>query len=364
MLASIGTRGKAPYRSVLTHGFVVDGEGKKYSKSAKNYVPPDKVLKEHGAEILRLWVAAEDYRSDIRVSDEILKRLVEAYRKIRNTCRYLLGNLYDFDPNLFPRLERGSPPFPKRDPSEIDKYVLHSLQKLVLRVSKAYEEFNFHIIFHELNRFCTVDLSAFYLDILKDRLYASAKNDPQRRAAQFVLSETASVLARLMAPILSFTAEEVWSYLPSFAGKEQSVHLASFPEPQPARIDESLSSRWGRFRELRDEIMKALEKARADKVIGSGLEAKVIWIAEGEPETLLDSFQHQLPTLFIVSQVEKGLDIPETAYRSPVFPTLFVKVEKADGKKCLRCWNYSRTVGTLDPPDLCERCRRVIGGAS
>ncbi len=347
LLASIGTRGRAPYKTVLTHGFVVDGEGRKYSKSARNYVPPEKVLNQYGSEILRLWVAAEDYRNDIRVSNEILSRLVDAYRKIRNTFRFLLGNLHDFDPN------GTSESF-----HEIDRWALHSLQKVIQRMTRAYEEFNFHVIFHELNRFCTVDLSAFYLDILKDRLYTSHAEDPARRAAQRALFETASALARLVAPILSFTAEEVWTHLPSWQWKTSSVHLASLPEVQPRLLDETLGSRWEKFRKIRDEVMKALESARNQKVIGSSLEAKVILVAEGEGLQTLEQLRDPLASLFIVSQVEWGMDIPENATQAKTIPNLFIAVQKADGKKCSRCWNFSPSVG--EEADLCSRCLKVI----
>jgi isoleucyl-tRNA synthetase len=352
LLASIGTRGKSPYKTVLTHGFVVDSEGKKYSKSAGNYIPPDKILKENGAEILRLWVAAEDYRNDIRVSQEILNRLVEAYRKIRNTCRFLLGNLSDYDPDTMKQTARYQ---------EIDKWALHHLQKLILRIKKAYEEYNFHIIFHELNRFCTVDLSAFYLDILKDRLYTYARNHPERRGAQAVLFDLAATLAPMMAPILSFTAEEIWQHIPRFRGKEDSVHLADFPEAHLEWINEALAARWEDFRQVRDELLKALEKARREKVIGQSLEARLIVTADGAPQTLLESFGSSLRDLVQVSRIEWGAEIPPEAFRSEKFPSLFVEVKKAEGKKCERCWVWSPAVGTFpDHPALCERCHEVI----
>lgn len=352
LLASVGTRGKAPYQSVLTHGFVVDSQGKKYSKSVGNYIPPEKVLKENGAEILRLWVAAEDYRNDIRVSPEILTRLVEAYRKIRNTCRFLLGNLYDYDP---------SSPLKESDYLEIDLFSLHHLQKLIIRTQKAYEEFNFHMIFHDLNRFCTVDLSAFYCDILKDRLYTSAKNDPHRKAAQKVLFEIVTVLAKLMAPILSFTAEEIWQHIPNFPGKESSIHLTNLPKPQETFLNESLASRWEKFRTLRNEILKALERARQEKIIGNSLEAKLIFTAADEPLTLLESFKDQLPTLFQVSQVQWSDDISPAAKPSEQYPSLFIEVQKAEGQKCERCWKWSTEVGKhTDHPQLCGTCHHIL----
>ncbi|HEX5035869.1 MAG TPA: isoleucine--tRNA ligase [bacterium] len=352
LLASIGTRGRAPYETVLTHGFVVDSQGKKYSKSAGNYVPPDKVLKENGAEILRLWVAAEDYRNDIRVSNEILTRLVEAYRKIRNTGRYLLGNLFDFDP---------ATSFQDVELREIDKWALHHLQKLVQRAEDAYEGYNFHVIFHELNRYCTVDLSAFYLDILKDRLYTSGKKDPARRGAQRVLFEIAATLARIMAPILSFTSEEIWDHLPAVPNKATSVHLTGFPAADPAWVNEALAERWENFQAVRAEVLKVLEKARQAKTIGTSLEAKVILTATDEPEALLRSFENDLPDLLQASQVVWGTALSSNATRSEAFPTLFIEVVKADGAKCERCWRFSTRVGEFsDHPTVCERCHDVL----
>ncbi len=353
LLASIGTRGRAPYKTVLTHGFVVDGQGKKYSKSAKNYVPPDKVLKENGAEILRLWVAAEDYRNDIRVSPEILSRLTEAYRKIRNTCRFILGNLYDYDPLSMGGHREGTL-------SEIDCWALHHLQKLISKVTTAYEDFNFHIIFHELNRYCTVDLSSFYLDILKDRLYTSAASDPARRSAQWVLFQIVSTLTRLMAPILSFTAEDIWKHLPGFSGKTASVHLAEWPVPDPRWMDETLASRWERYSEIRNEVLKALEGARQAKVIGNSLEARLLLFAAEEPKSLLEEMGGAARDIFQVSQIE-WLDEPPDLPPSERFPTLFTQIVPARGAKCERCWMWATDVGqSTSHPTLCARCDAVL----
>ncbi len=352
LLASVGTRGRAPYKTVLTHGFVVDGQGKKYSKSVKNYIPPDKVLKENGAEVLRLWVAAEDYRSDIRVSPEILSRLTEAYRKIRNTCRFILGNLYDYLPD-----QMGG----QQSLSEIDRWALHHLQKLTQKVQAAYAEFNFHVIFHELNRYCTVDLSSLYLDVLKDRLYTSAPNDPGRRAAQWVLFQIASTITRLMAPILSFTAEEIWKHLPAFSGKTSSVHLADFPTPDPAFINETLAGRWENYLEIRDELLKVLEKARQNKIIGNALEAKLCIFATNEPKRLLDEIQASCRDLLQVSQIEDLLDPPDDTSPSERYSTLFIEVTHADGQKCERCWMWSTDGGqSTQHPTLCRRCAQVL----
>ncbi len=243
----------------------------------------------------------------------------------------------------------------------IHRWALHQLQKLIQRVQEAYDKFEFHIIFHELNRFCTVDLSAFYLDILKDRLYTSGKESAARRNAQKVFFEMITVLARLMAPILAFTAEEIWQSIPDYSGKEKSVHLTSFPKPDTHWIDESLASRWDSFFKLRSEILKGLEKARQAKMIGNSLEAKLVIIAEGDPKRELESFNTTLTDLLQVSQVEWGMDISESAMKSEQFPTLFMDVKKADGKKCDRCWRWNITVGDYpDHPTVCDRCYEVV----
>ncbi|MBI4412095.1 MAG: isoleucine--tRNA ligase, partial [Deltaproteobacteria bacterium] len=269
LLVSLATRGRAPYREVLTHGFVVDGEGKKYSKSAKNYVPPEKVLNEMGAELLRLWVAAEDYRNDIRVSGEIIKVLAEVYRKIRNTCRFMLGNLSDF--------RTGTMRLPVEKRTELDRYALHLLAKVIQKVEKAYENYEFHIVHHSLNKFFTVDLSAIYLDILKDRLYCDRSDGFLRRSAQSTLYDILSSVTPLLAPILSFTAEEIWQFIPKAAGPPakgsgsnfkgsasfsaggglpESVFLASWPEEHQNWIDNNLEARWERIGIIRDEVLK------------------------------------------------------------------------------------------------------------
>jgi len=233
LLAAVGTRGLAPYKTVLTHGFVVDGQGYKMSKSLGNVIAPGEIIRRYGAEILRLWVSAEDYRDDIRISPDILKRLSEAYRRIRNTCRFILGNLYDFD--------RAANAVPPGQLEELDRFALHQLQDLVRRVRNAYDRFEFHRVYHSIHNYCVVDLSAFYLDILKDRLYTSTADGRARRSAQTVLHEILSVLLRLMAPILSFTSEEAWEHLPGHTG--ESVHMESLPEERAEYRDESLDER-------------------------------------------------------------------------------------------------------------------------
>jgi len=345
LLTSAETRGRAPYLSVLTHGFVVDGEGRKMSKSAGNVISPDEVIRDYGAEILRLWVAAEDYRDDIKLSKEILRRLSEAYRRVRNTCRFILGNLYDYDP----RKDR----VPYGDLMELDRWSLHRLQNLISRTLGAYERFEFHIIYHSINNFCAVDMSALYLDILKDRLYVLPARSIERKSAQTVLYEILMALVTLMAPILSFTAEEVWGYLQG-VGRE-SVHLQEFPAVKDEFVDEDLARRWEVIWQVREEVSKALEVARRDKLIGLSLDAKVSIALPKGLYNMMHQYEDQLKTIFIVSQVAlvTGPDVKEVR----------VEVKKAEGKKCGRCWVYDTSVGGDDRhPTICGRCIDIIEG--
>ncbi len=362
LLEAIGTRGAPPYRSVLTHGFVMDGAGRKMSKSLGNFIAPEDLLPKYGAEVLRLWVAAEDYTEDIRLSTEILDRLADAYRRIRNTFRFLLGNLYDFEPAVHRQ------PYARLD--EVDRWILDRLARLIDRVRRAYEEYQFHTVFHAVHNYCAVDLSALYLDIIKDRLYTSAPDDPARRAAQSVCHDILGALLRLMAPILGFTAEEAWRLLPGT--RSESVHLERFPEVPLEWIDDTLKSEWDRLLEVRREVAKRLEAARTGRSagsarsIGSSLEASV-WISaapEDLPE-LLGRKQSLLPTLFIVSDVRLFEPPPPAplipASESTEIPGLVIAVDRAPGKKCERCWKYSLRVGqSAQHPTLCERCLTVI----
>ncbi|MFQ5900564.1 MAG: isoleucine--tRNA ligase, partial [Thermodesulfobacteriota bacterium] len=358
LLTSVGTRGNAPYKEVLTHGFVVDGDGKKMSKSLGNVISPQKIIKRYGAEILRLWVAAEDYREDIRLSEEILKRLVEAYRRIRNTCRFLLGNLSDFDPSKDMVVYS--------DLGEMDKWALHRLSRLTERILTAYKDYEFHTIYHSLYNFCIVDLSNFYLDVLKDCLYTFKRDSKGRRAVQTVLYHLLDHITRLIAPILSFTADEVWKFTPKNADDADSVHLLSFPEARKEWIDEELYGRWNNLLKIRGEVAKALETARRDKVIGSSLEAKVSILAPDDLRELMLKYLPKLKSIFIVSSVSLVKDTIETSgntveMESRGIEGLKIWVNLAEGKKCERCWNYSLKVGD-DPlhPLLCERCVEVI----
>ncbi len=358
LLEAVGTRGKPPYRSVITHGFFVDGDGRKMSKSLGNVIGLEDLLPKYGAEVLRLWVAAEDYTQDIRMSFEILDRLADAYRRIRNTFRFLLGNLGDFDP------AHERQPYAHLD--EIDRWMLDRLGRLIGRVRRAYEEYEFHTVFHSVHNFCAVDLSAQYLDIIKDRLYTSAPADPRRRAAQTACYDVFVALARLMAPILTFTAEEAWRHLPG--ARSESIHLERFPEEPVEWLDDVLKRDWDRLLEVRREVAKALETARAQGLIGSGLEARVALMHA--PEDLPDLFRAKrplLPTLFIVSQVElqAGQAKPAVRYESQEIPGLVIGVDKARGRKCQRCWTWSERVGeSREHPELCERCLPVVGGSA
>lgn len=350
LLEALGTGRREPYRAVLTHGFVVDGSGRKMSKSAGNVISPQEVISQYGAEILRLWVAAEDYREDIRISREILTQLTEAYRRIRNTCRFLLGNLYDFDPETHW--------VPDEELFEIDRWALHRLQRLIKRVEKGYRDFEFHIVFHALHNFCVVDMSSLYLDILKDRLYTFHRESKGRRAAQRTLYEILKAMVKLMAPVLSFTADEAWSHIKKRPGEEESVHLERFPEAPQSYLDETLEAKWDRLIHIRGEVAKALEIARKERLIGHSLEAHVDIFADPELCAFLRNAEEELPSFFIVSAVSvcEGTPPPDL-FRSSEIEGLAVRISRARGGKCERCWNYSESVGR-DPehPAVCARC--------
>jgi isoleucyl-tRNA synthetase len=351
LLSGVITDHRAPYRAVLTHGFVLDGQGKKMSKSAGNVVAPQDVIKQSGAEILRLWVSAQDYRDDVRISHEILNHLIEAYRKIRNTCRFLLSNLYDFNPAT-DRVAHGKLP-------ELDRWALGRLEELKEKVRKAYAEFEFHTIYHALNNFCSVDMSAVYLDILKDRLYTFRKDSPLRRSSQTVLYEIIIAMTKMMAPVLSFTAEEIWRTLFAQFGDRlgvHSVHLSQFPEIQQQWKDSELADRWDQLLELRTAVQAALETQRRDKVIGSSLEADVHIQANAEKYAFLKQYQNDLSTLFIVSRVRL-----EEVHNLSDKPDVLVTVSRATSKKCERCWNYREAVGKdATHPTLCDRCVEAL----
>ncbi|HYA88119.1 MAG TPA: isoleucine--tRNA ligase [Nitrospirota bacterium] len=355
LLISVATTGRAPYNSVLTHGFTVDGSGKKMSKSAGNVVAPQEVIDKYGAEVLRLWVSAADYRDDIRISPEILTHLAEAYRRIRNTCRYLLGNLADFHPET----DRVA----DKDLLEIDRWALHRLQKLIDRVHKGYQDFEFHIVFHSLHNFCAVDMSSFYLDILKDRLYTARTSSLERRSGQTAMHAILSSMVRLMAPVLSFTADEVWRYLKD-REKTESVFLAPFPQADKKYLDADLEGRWEKIIAIRGEAAKVLEALRRDKKIGHSLDSGVTFYAEPQLLEFLQGYKNDLAFIFIVSSVQVAPETaaPADAYTSEVVKGLRIAAGPARGLKCGRCWMYSESVGTVkEHPEICGRCSGNLG---
>jgi len=339
LLIGMGVVGTSPFKGVLTHGFVVDGEGKKMSKSAGNVIAPQEIISTKGADVLRLWVSSSSYFDDIRISEEILERTVEAYRKFRNTAKFLIGNIYDFDPQ--------KDAVSTKDMLEIDRWALSRLNTLLAEVTESYENFMYHEVVSSLYKFCIVELSSFYLDILKDRLYTFGKTSKGRRSAQTALYKILDVLVRVLAPLIPFTAEEIWQHFK----KDGSVHLSDWPEVDESLRDVELEMRWKRLITLREEVLKALEEKRIAKFIGSSLEAKIILYIKDDLEyNFLTQYRDVLSSIFIVSQVEiKRLDVRR------------IEVVKADGKKCERCWNWSEYVGTdALHPGLCKRCLDVI----
>ncbi|MEN8135228.1 MAG: isoleucine--tRNA ligase [Thermodesulfobacteriota bacterium] len=355
LLAAVGTRDTPPYKAVLTHGFVVDENGRKMSKSVGNVIAPEKIIKQHGAEILRLWVASEDYRDDIKISNNIIQQLSDAYRKIRNTLRYLLGNIGDFDPAK-DRVAYEELP-------EIDQWALSQLDRLQKKICGAYDSFEFHAIFHGLLYFCTVTMSSFYLDIIKDRLYTSAPDSADRRAAQTVLYELSDRLLRLMAPVLTFTAAEAWDHLPPVPDREEDVALAAFPTFNDVWSRPDLDEKWEKLIQVRGELTKVLELARQNKVIGHPLEAAVEIKVGGELGEFLGQNWQILKTIAIVSELRRVEEISAEAVTSEELPDLMIMVKSASGEKCERCWTRADSVGdTTDHPTICSRCVDVVSG--
>ncbi|PFG06793.1 isoleucine--tRNA ligase [Bacillus sp. es.034] len=351
LTTGVAVTGKAPYKGVLSHGFALDGDGRKMSKSLGNVVVPEKVMKQLGADILRLWVASVDYQADVRVSDPILKQVAEVYRKIRNTYRFLLGNLSDFNPETDAVSFDGL--------REVDQFMLVKLNDLVKNVKNSYDKYEFASIYHAVNNFCTLDLSSFYLDFAKDVLYIESENHYERRAIQTVLYESLVALTKLMSPILSHTADEVWAYIPGAEG--ESVQLTDMPEVQQLANADELKKKWNTFLELRDDVLKALEEARNQKVIGKSLTAKVTLYVNEETKKLLDSIKEDLKQLFIVSAIEIGGAVNEAPEHALNLGENNIVVEKADGKTCDRCWVVTTTVGEdKDHPTLCKRCASVV----
>ncbi|MGZ8443171.1 MAG: isoleucine--tRNA ligase [Candidatus Binatia bacterium] len=367
LLTSLATRDRAPYASVLTHGFTLDGKGRKMSKSMGNTIAPQDITKKFGAEILRLWVSAEDYREDVRISDEILNRLVEAYRRVRNTARFLISNLYDFDP--------AKDRVPAADLDDLDRWILGRTESLLSRCRDAYEKCEFHVVYHSVNNFCAVDLSAQYLDIVKDRLYCEGTNSTKRRAAQTALYRILDVLVHLTAPILSFTAEEIWNYLPDKAERPKSVFLSLLPEADTKVVDADLGERWERIFRERGEVLKALEQARSAGIIGHSLDAKVVFAKHGNQQGAklsewVNTDRARLQDLLIVSQADNGgestaaTNDSAASYDAPLLNCV-VQVSKADGAKCERCWKYDVQIGAdHNHPTVCPRCAGVLNAGA
>ncbi len=355
LLTSVGTTGKAPYEAVLTHGFVVDENGKKMSKSEGNVVAPDSVIKQYGADVLRLWVTSADYRGDVSISDNIIKQLSDAYRRIRNTCRFMLGNFSDFDVTKDIRSVK--------EMSELDRFILHKLHNLIKRALICYDKYEFHTIYHSLHNFCVIDLSSFYLDIIKDRLYISFAQDPLRRDAQTTMFIILDAIVKIIAPILPFTADEIYKHMPSSNTKE-SIHLEPMIDLNDELEDKELADKWEKVITIRGEATKALEQARANKLIGNPLDAALeIKLPDAELKTLLLNLSENLHDIFIVSSavLVDDLDGTDTAYHSQEIKGLAIKVNKASGKKCERCWQFNKTIGNdFDHPGVCERCAKIL----
>ncbi|MCI1951180.1 MAG: isoleucine--tRNA ligase [Clostridiales bacterium] len=354
LLTSVAWRGKAPYKAVCTHGWVVDGEGRKMSKSLGNGINPQEIVDQYGADILRLWVASSDYHADIRISKEILKQLSDAYRKIRNTARFILGNLSDFDPD--------HDMVPMNELEDLDRWALIKFDELIKKTVEGYETLEFHNAYHAIHNFCVVDMSNFYLDVCKDRLYTEKAESHTRRAAQTVMFLILSGMTRLVSPILAFTSDEIWHSIPHLASEDaDNVVLNEFPQPSGIKVDETFLAKWDRIHEIRDDVKKALELARKEKVIGSSLDAKVQLFCDGDLYDFVNEQKKELLTALIVSQLEtvKG---GSGEFTEVALPGLSITVKHAEGQKCARCWVYSDEVGkNADHPDLCERCAHVIG---
>lgn len=352
MLTAVAIEGKAPYKTVISHGWVVDGEGRKMSKSLGNGINPDDIVKQYGAEILRLWVASSDYHADIRISPEILRQLSEGYRKIRNTARFILGCIGDFDPDRDMVSDENL--------ESIDRWAMMRLDRLIAEVTEGYENYEYHNVYHAVHNFCVVDMSNFYLDVLKDRLYVEKGDSVTRRAAQTVIYRVLEALTLLIAPILAFTSDEIWRYMRHTSDKNaQRAVFNDMPKPYGLKCDAAFMATWEKIHALRDDVQKALEEARTAKVIGASLEARVTLFATDNLFDFIHSVIDDLPDVFIVSEValEKG---DNGSFKGNV-EGLTISVSKAAGEKCERCWKYTADVGA-DPehPGICARCASVI----
>lgn len=344
LLTSVATEGTAPYRTVLTHGMILDMERRKMSKSMGNGISPQEVIQQYGADVLRLWVASADYQSDITISREILKQMSEAYRKIRNTARYILGNLYDFDPNK----DFVSPD----DFLPIDKWAMIKLNDLIATVIDAYDKYEFHQVYHSIHKFCVVDMSNFYLDVLKDRLYTEKADSKERRAAQTVMYHILESLTLMLAPILAYTSDEIWRFMPHASDADpENVLFNDMPGRFELEVEDGFEAAWDRIHDLRDTVKKSLEVIIKDKTVKSSLETCVTLKASGDEYEFIKSILPELKTVFIVSDVKLVENSGE----------LEVEVAKAEGDKCERCWCYSTTVGSsAEHPTLCARCAAIL----
>lgn len=345
LLTSVATQGTAPYKTVLTHGWVVDGEGRKMSKSLGNGIEPQEIIDQYGADILRLWVASSDYHADIRISKDILKQLSESYRKIRNTARYILGNLYDFDPD--------TDKVNTNDLYPIDKWALVKLNELIEKVKAAYDKYEFHQVYHSIHNFCVVDMSNFYLDVLKDRLYTEKADSLSRRAAQTAIYTIVDAMTRMISPILAYTSDEIWGYMPhSKDDNTENVVFTNMPEQANITVEDGFMDKWDRIHELRDNVKKTLESFIKDKTIKSSLEAVVNLSASGKTFEFLSGVKDELAAAFIVSSVNIALGDTDE---------IKIEIEKANGGKCERCWSISETVGeNSEHPTLCSRCCEIL----
>ncbi|MBQ5833429.1 MAG: class I tRNA ligase family protein, partial [Clostridia bacterium] len=357
LLTAIGARGeaKAPYKTVLTHGWVVDGDGKAMHKSIGNVISPLDMVAKYGADLVRLWVASSDYRVDVRVSELIFKQLSDAYRKIRNTVRILIADLYDFDPN--------TDMVPLDSLYEIDRWILSAMNELTREVRTAYDRYEFHTIAHGVGNFCTTELSKLYIDITKDRVYTEKADSMARRSAQTAMYLVLSDLVRLLAPILAFTAEEMWQAIPHLdSDARESVFLNALPSYNEKLAFPEIAQKWNRLFALRDDVMKALEIARAEKQVGKSLEAKItLYTKDADTLALLRGFGKELETVFIVSGVALSEEDAPAAAHTEGESGIGVLVEPADGCKCDRCWSFSREgTTTEDGGFICARCKAIL----
>lgn len=350
LLTSIASTKDAPYKRVLTHGFVMDGQGRKMSKSLGNTIVPKDIIEKYGADILRLWVSSVDYREDVRISENILQQMSDAYRRIRNTARFLMGNLNDFD--------YATEKVDYNDMFEIDKWAMHKLEELKEKTTEYYDKYEFYNLFQEITYFCSIEMSSFYLDIVKDRLYCEGPKSLERRSAQTVLTEVLKVLVRIISPVLSFTAEEIWERIPASLKDEESVHLASWIDPNPAYKNEELAKKWEKIAHLRKEVNKKIEAQRQEGLIGHSLDARVLLnITNDDYSFLKDYTEDEVSDLFIVSQTKFVDDELENSE----IEGISIGVTKALGKKCERCWKYSEEVGKDERyPDVDPRCAKVL----